>query len=101
MLRKVGSPPGQNQFYYNLVKSLLERVAPVMIDAVAIKELVGLVGELLTGFGPVADTVENASEKGIKLLLVCLVLCQNNVSSQFRQMSELLGLWYSYVFLDT
>lgn len=70
----MGAPPGQNQFYYNLVKSLLERVAPVMIDAIAIKELVGLVGELLTGFGPVADTVENASEKGIKLLLVRLVL---------------------------
>lgn len=69
VLRKVGSPPGQNQFYYNLVKSLLERVAPVMIDASTIQELVKQVKELLSGFGPLADTVDNPSEKGIKLLV--------------------------------
>ncbi|KAK7496569.1 hypothetical protein BaRGS_00012221, partial [Batillaria attramentaria] len=70
VLRKVGTPPGQNQFYYNLVKSLLERVAPVMIDTAAIQELVKQVKELLSGFGPLADTVDNASEKGIKLLMI-------------------------------
>ena len=73
VLRKVGGPPGQNQFYYNLVKSLLERIAPVMIDSAAVKELVSLVGELLTGAMPLADMVENAAEKGIKLLQVSLV----------------------------
>ena len=67
----MGGPPGQNQFYYSLVKSLLERIAPVMIDAAAIKELVDLVGELLKGEGPLAGVVENSAEKGIKLLLVC------------------------------
>ncbi|KAK7097021.1 sister chromatid cohesion protein PDS5 homolog A-like [Littorina saxatilis] len=70
VLRKVGGPPSQqSQFFYSLVKSLLERIAPVMIDSAAIKELVALVGELLTGLGPLADVVENASEKGVRLLL--------------------------------
>jgi hypothetical protein len=72
ILRKVGGPPGQNQYYYSLVKSLLERIAPVMIDSQGIKELVGMVGELLTGFGPLADIVENPSEKGIRLLVVSI-----------------------------
>lgn len=70
VLKKVGCPPGQNTFYYNLVKSLLERVAPVMIDSSAVLHLVKLVDELITGRGPLADLVDNAPSKGIKLLLV-------------------------------
>ncbi|XP_025084821.1 sister chromatid cohesion protein PDS5 homolog A-like [Pomacea canaliculata] len=69
VLKKVGCPPGQNTFYYNLVKSLLERVAPVMIDSSAVLHLVKLVDELITGRGPLADLVDNAPSKGIKLLL--------------------------------
>ncbi|XP_076468516.1 sister chromatid cohesion protein PDS5 homolog A-like isoform X1 [Babylonia areolata] len=69
VLRKVGTPSTQNQVYYSLVKSLLERIAPVMIDSSAIKELVGFISELFKGDLPLCKLVENASEKGIRLLL--------------------------------
>lgn len=70
----MGCPPGQNTVYYNLVKSLLERIAPVMIDTGAVNQLVKQVAELLSGLGPLADVVDKGPEKGVKLLLVGVFL---------------------------
>ena len=81
VLRKVGSPTGSNQPYYSLMKSLLERVAPVMIDDQAITDLVALVRELIVGSGPIAEMVENSSGKGIQLLLVSGARLCDGISS--------------------
>ena len=55
---------------YNIVKSLLERVAPVMVDAKAITVLVKIVEDAIKGHGTVADDIFKAGEKGVQLLLV-------------------------------
>ncbi|XP_071087825.1 sister chromatid cohesion protein PDS5 homolog B-like [Haliotis cracherodii] len=69
ILKKIGCNPGQANYMYNLVKSLLERIAPVMIDAVAMEKLVNHVNETLTGLGENMEGIHNAGEKSVKLLL--------------------------------
>lgn len=69
ILRKVGNP-GQQTPFYIAVKSLLERIAPVMIDADAISALVKYNCDVISGLIIVDDGVLTAGAKGLKLLLV-------------------------------
>ena len=46
LLKKLGHPVMTN-LYYGTVKQLLERVSSVMIDKAAIRQLVGIVKEVL------------------------------------------------------
>ncbi|XP_069130479.1 sister chromatid cohesion protein PDS5 homolog A-like [Argopecten irradians] len=69
VLKKLGSPaPGQQNQFYNTVKLLLERVAPVMIDASSINMLVKHVDETVRGLGIITEGIEDAAEKGVRLL---------------------------------
>ena len=68
-MKKLGNPTPQN-YVYSTVKVLLERIAPVMIDSVAIQELVSFVSDAVKGTGAICDEIPNATENGMKLLLV-------------------------------
>ena len=68
-MKKLGNPTPQN-YVYSTVKVLLERIAPVMIDSVAIQELVSFVSDAVKGTGQICDEIPNATENGMKLLLV-------------------------------
>ena len=65
----MGNPIPQNHLYTH-VKMLLERVAPVMIDNQAIVALMKIIDDSIRGLNEIGDDVMNASEKGLKLLLV-------------------------------
>ena len=65
----MGNQIPQNYLYVN-IKMLLERIAPVMIDAVAIKSLLKLVDDAVNGIGEITEEIPSAIEKGTKLLLV-------------------------------
>lgn len=67
ILKKLGNPVMTN-VYYMTVKQLLERIAPVLIDASAVKELINLVSESLGGECSIEDIGPLAAERGLKLL---------------------------------
>ena len=69
ILKKMGNPIPQNYLYTN-VKLLLERVAPLMIDSMAIMALVKFVDEAVGGMGDICDEMADAVTCGMKLLLV-------------------------------
>ena len=52
------------------VRTLLERVAPVMIDSTAIKALLRLLDDAINGLGEHVDDIPNNVESGMKLLHV-------------------------------
>ncbi|KAL4230738.1 Sister chromatid cohesion protein PDS5 A [Mactra antiquata] len=54
---------------YNNTKSLLERVAPVMVDSNAMSMLVKHVEDAVKGQGTIADGIIDPGEKGAQLLL--------------------------------
>lgn len=62
---------------YNTVKSLLERVAPVMLDAQAVTVLVKHIEDAVKGHGTIADDIYRAGEKGVQLLLVGETHCSS------------------------
>ena len=75
ILKKLGGPgPGQQNLFYNSVKSLLERIAPVMIDSEAIDQLVKHVDESVRGLGLITDGIDSPGEKGVRLLMVSISL---------------------------
>lgn len=65
----MGNPGAQN-LLYTIVKNLLERIAPVMIDSNAITSLVKLVDDTVRGFGELTEGLHKAAEKGMLLLQV-------------------------------
>ncbi|KAK2159284.1 hypothetical protein LSH36_155g04017 [Paralvinella palmiformis] len=69
VLKKMGNPIPQNHLYTH-VKMLLERVAPVMIDNQAVVSLMKIIDDSICGLNEIGDDVMNASEKGLKLLLL-------------------------------
>lgn len=70
ILKKLGGPgPGQHNLFYNSIKSLMERIAPVMFDAAAIEMLVKHVDETVRGLGIITDGIDSAAEKGVRLLV--------------------------------
>ena len=69
IMKKVGNPVPSNVMY-NTVKVLLERIAPVMIDSIAIQDLVNFVSQAVKGSGDICDDIPEATENGMKLLLV-------------------------------
>lgn len=76
ILKKIGCTPGTPNILYQLVKTLLERIAPVMVDALAVDHLVLAVSELVAGIEDEnRDTIEGAEHKGVQLLLVRAVAC--------------------------
>ncbi len=70
ILAKMGNPVPQNYKYGN-VKTLLGRIAPVMIDSIAIKALMKFIDDAVNGIGEMVEDIEEPVEKGMKLLLVC------------------------------
>ncbi|KAK2179962.1 hypothetical protein NP493_464g01004, partial [Ridgeia piscesae] len=69
IMKKVGNPVPSNVMY-NTVKVLLERIAPVMIDSIAIQDLVTFVSQAVKGSGDICDDIPEATENGMKLLLL-------------------------------
>ncbi|KAK6173333.1 hypothetical protein SNE40_016804 [Patella caerulea] len=69
VLRKLGFNSGGPNHLYNMVKSLLERIAPVMIDTEAIDVLVKHIDDVITGKTTLEGGIDNAPEKGVNLLL--------------------------------
>lgn len=59
----------------------MERIAPVMFDAAAIEMLVKHVDETVRGLGIITDGIDSASEKGVRLLVVCEFLCNCKIFS--------------------
>ncbi|XP_052089620.1 sister chromatid cohesion protein PDS5 homolog B-like isoform X2 [Mytilus californianus] len=71
ILKKLGGPSqGTQNIYYNTIKSLLERVAPVMIDVSAVDQLVSHVDDSVRGLGIITEGIDGAAEKSVKLLMV-------------------------------
>ncbi|GFO14487.1 sister chromatid cohesion protein pds5 homolog b [Plakobranchus ocellatus] len=70
ILRKIGCAPGTLGALYQLVKTLLERIAPVMVDSLAIDHLVLEVSEMMAGVQEDIAAVDGAEQKGVQLLLV-------------------------------
>ncbi len=75
ILKKLGNPIPQNPVYQH-VKQLFERISPVMIDALAIKALMGAIDDAVNGIGEICERedIPNPVENGMKLLLVRLHL---------------------------
>ena len=69
VLKKTGNPIPQNTMY-TTVKTLLERVAPVMIDCAAVQEVLKFIDDAVLGLGEINEEVPHAVEKGMKLLLI-------------------------------
>ena len=65
----MGNPVPQNFVYMN-VRTLLERVAPVMIDQEAIETLMDFVDEVIHDRNDATMRVDHAVQKAIKLLQV-------------------------------
>lgn len=75
VLKKLGGGSANSSqaqlLLYNTIKSLLERVAPVMVDNSAIAVLVKHIDDAVKGQGTISDGIGKAGEKGAQLLL-CL-----------------------------
>jgi len=75
ILKKLGNPVPQNTVYMS-VKALLERMAPVLIDGMAVSALLGLVDTAIKSSLSEDDDIENVIDAdnpvgaGMKLLLV-------------------------------
>lgn len=70
-MKKFGNPQNPSPLYETM-KTLMERIAPLLIDSAAIEEVVKLVAAQANGTG---DEVEGVSfrileERGLKLLQV-------------------------------
>ena len=72
----MGNAVPTNPLYTN-VKTLLERIAPVMIDKVAITALVKHLHDAMTGSSKLRKEIPGVLEKGMKLLLVRAKLLPN------------------------
>jgi hypothetical protein len=71
ILQKCGKCVSGNVYYAN-VKTLLERVAPVMIDKEAIDSLVNFMDDAINGLNEISDEIPDVVEKGTKLLYVSI-----------------------------
>ena len=71
-MKKFGNPKNPSPIY-ETIKTLMERVAPLMIDSSAVKELISMVAKHLNGEGEEYDEEvdETATVRGLKLLQVC------------------------------
>lgn len=70
ILKKIGVTPGVANFLYQMTKSLVERIAPVMVDALAIDHLVLAVSEKVASIDDDGkDLMEAGVQKGVQLLL--------------------------------
>ena len=65
----MGNPAMTNHMYAT-TKALLERVAPVQIDVLAIKALMKYIDDAVRGLGEICDEIKNAQEIGMKVLVV-------------------------------
>ena len=68
-----GGHPNASQaqvLLYTTVKYLLERIAPVQLDAHSLAILVEHIDDAVKGQGTIADGITNPGEKGVNLLLV-------------------------------
>ncbi|XP_038055315.1 sister chromatid cohesion protein PDS5 homolog A-B-like [Patiria miniata] len=69
VLKKFGNP-SQSTPTFDALKTLMERIAPLVIDANAIKELIGIVSDHVEGIAdPFEERAEESTEvRGLKLL---------------------------------
>lgn len=81
-----GNPTPQNVFY-TCIKTFLERIAPVLVDASSMKTLITLVTASVDGTAP--PVADQAGERGRQLLLVRSWILHFSVSC-----SELYGILY-------
>ncbi|KAL3879117.1 hypothetical protein ACJMK2_031429 [Sinanodonta woodiana] len=83
VLKKLGGNNASPQNpLYNTVKYLLERIASVMIDTAAIDLLVKHVDETVRSLGSLTEGIDNAGEKGVKLLLALSTVFPNSFKSE-------------------
>lgn len=70
-MKSLGLPVQTNSFYM-IVKQMLERVAPVMIDLAGIKQLLHYINDSLIGSGDLDIQLGlfNSAERGLQLLQV-------------------------------
>ncbi|KAG8188316.1 hypothetical protein JTE90_008957 [Oedothorax gibbosus] len=75
--------PVQNQAYYNTIKMLLERIAPVMIDKDSIKYLVEFVKDSLIGSCAIEAELglKESAKSGLDLLLLLTYTCPHHFNS--------------------
>lgn len=71
VLKSLGLPVQTNSFYM-IVKQMLERVAPVMIDLAGIKQILHYIKDSLQGSGDLDIQLGlfNSAERGLHLLQV-------------------------------
>lgn len=71
VLKSLGLPVQTNSFYM-IVKQMLERVAPVMIDLAGIKQLLHYIKDSLMGTGDIDIQLSlfNSAERGLQLLQI-------------------------------
>ncbi|KAH9494579.1 Sister chromatid cohesion protein PDS5 B [Bulinus truncatus] len=69
ILKKIGCTSGTPNILYQLVKTLLERIAPVMVDSLSIDHLVLAVSERVAGVDDEKDALDGGDQKGVQLLL--------------------------------
>ncbi|KFM69553.1 Sister chromatid cohesion protein PDS5-like protein, partial [Stegodyphus mimosarum] len=71
VLKSLGLPVQTNSFYM-IVKQMLERVAPVMIDLAGIRQLLHYIRDSLMGPGDIDIQLGlfNSAERGLQLLLI-------------------------------
>ena len=60
----------QNHAIVSIVKTLMERCAPLMIDGEAVKYLLKFVNESIQGIGDLLNEVPSSVENGLKLVQV-------------------------------
>ncbi len=58
----------------NVLRTLLERCVPVMIDGEAVKALLSYIDDAAQGVGDISDEVSDATDSGLKLIQVSNVL---------------------------
>ena len=70
-MKKFGNP-NQPSPLYETIRTLMERIAPLVIDVAAIKELVAIVAEHVEGLAePFQEQADETAEvRGLKLLQV-------------------------------
>ena len=76
-MKKFGNPKNPSPIY-ETIKTLMERIAPLMIDSSAVKELISMVAKHLDGEGEEYDEEvdETPTVRGLKLLQVCHCLLE-------------------------
>ena len=74
-MKKFGNPKNPSPIY-ETIRTLMERISPLMIDSSAVKELIAMVADHLDGKGEEYDEEQDESPtvRGLKLLQVWIII---------------------------